>query len=149
MKTFFRKAFVICLFLAITLTIIEIAVADPIEEYETTATIQETEENILIDSYITVLDPINWSPVAKISDCLLTMFDGKSTTIWFEDSSESATAWKWNFGDGKTSNEQNPEHTYSYTGNYVVTLTVYNEWGKDSTTRIISAIGQSVPQAAA
>ena len=30
----------------------------------------------------------------------------------------------WNFGDGNTSNIQNPQHTYNSNGNYVVTLTV-------------------------
>jgi PKD repeat protein len=30
--------------------------------------------------------------------------------------------WEWNFGDGNTSTEQNPTHTYPNTGNYIVTL---------------------------
>jgi hypothetical protein len=32
--------------------------------------------------------------------------------------------YSWNFGDGNTSNLQNPQHTYNTNGNYVVTLTV-------------------------
>lgn len=32
----------------------------------------------------------------------------------------------WDFGDGNTSNEENPEHTYSEAGTYTVTLTVKN-----------------------
>ena len=32
--------------------------------------------------------------------------------------------YSWNFGDGNTSNIQNPQHTYNSNGNYVVTLTV-------------------------
>jgi hypothetical protein len=32
--------------------------------------------------------------------------------------------YSWNFGDGNTSNNQNPQHTYNSNGNYVVTLTV-------------------------
>ncbi|RIW18121.1 PKD domain-containing protein, partial [Algoriphagus lacus] len=32
--------------------------------------------------------------------------------------------WSWNFGDGSTSNLQNPTHTYAAAGSYEVTLTV-------------------------
>ena len=34
--------------------------------------------------------------------------------------------WSWNFGDGNTSNEQNPQHTYNAAGIYTVTLQVFN-----------------------
>ena len=33
-------------------------------------------------------------------------------------------SWLWDFGDGKTSTEQNPEHRYTKFGVYSVTLTV-------------------------
>jgi PKD repeat protein len=36
------------------------------------------------------------------------------------------TSRSWDFGDGKTSNEINPTHTYAEPGNYSVTLTVTN-----------------------
>ncbi|QQL50898.1 PKD-like domain-containing protein [Mucilaginibacter ginkgonis] len=35
-------------------------------------------------------------------------------------------SWKWNFGDGSTSTQRNPEHTYADTGLYKVTLTASN-----------------------
>ena len=34
------------------------------------------------------------------------------------------TSWHWSFGDGNSSDDQNPLHTYSEAGNYTVTLTV-------------------------
>lgn len=37
-----------------------------------------------------------------------------------------ATSWHWNFGDGATSNERNPSHTYMASGYYDVNLTVSN-----------------------
>jgi PKD repeat protein len=43
-----------------------------------------------------------------------------------------ANGWKWDFGDGQTSNNQNPEHTYRDTGIYKVTLTA-TKGGCDST----------------
>lgn len=39
-------------------------------------------------------------------------------------SSESATAWSWNFGDGSNSTLQNPSHTYSTTGSFDVSLNI-------------------------
>lgn len=35
----------------------------------------------------------------------------------------NVTSWEWDFGDGNTSRAENPNHTYSSTGTYVVTLT--------------------------
>ena len=38
--------------------------------------------------------------------------------------------WFWEFGDGETSSEQNPIHTYAAPGDYDVTLTVFDELGQ-------------------
>jgi|YNPMSStandDraft_1061717.scaffolds.fasta_scaffold00167_21 hypothetical protein len=42
--------------------------------------------------------------------------------------------YTWYFGDGNTSNEQNPTHIYSQPGTYKVRLIVRNEIGTDSAT---------------
>ncbi len=53
-------------------------------------------------------------------------------TVQFTDTSTgSPTAWAWTFGDGGTSSEQNPQHTYTAPGLYTVTLTATNEYGSD------------------
>ena len=39
------------------------------------------------------------------------------------------TSWFWEFGDGETSDEQNPAHLYQDPGNHEVTLTVVDERG--------------------
>ncbi|POY36775.1 hypothetical protein C3K47_10490 [Solitalea longa] len=39
--------------------------------------------------------------------------------------STGATSFKWDFGDGKTSNEAAPKHKYAQPGKYTVTLTAY------------------------
>lgn len=48
------------------------------------------------------------------------------TTVAFQDSSQGADTWLWEFGDGSTDNVQNPTHTYATQGNYTVTLIVSN-----------------------
>ncbi|MFA5212511.1 MAG: PKD domain-containing protein, partial [Methanoregula sp.] len=44
------------------------------------------------------------------------------------------TNWAWDFGDGTTSTEQNPVHTYSI-GTYSINLTATNGDGSNSTTK--------------
>jgi acetyl esterase/lipase len=49
-----------------------------------------------------------------------------SLEVNFTDQSSGATGWKWNFGDGGSSNEQNPVHLYSSAGIYTVNLYIRN-----------------------
>src|SRR5208283_5212282 len=56
-----------------------------------------------------------------------------SVNIMFSDTSDaSPTRWYWDFGDGTNSTLQNPTHTYQKSGNYTVTLTVWNDMGSDT-----------------
>ena len=50
-------------------------------------------------------------------------------------SSNSPDSWFWDFGDGDSSTEQNPTHTYDAIGTYTVSLTVTNSYGSDTKTR--------------
>lgn len=47
-------------------------------------------------------------------------------TVNFQNQSTGADTYKWYFGDGDSSIEQNPTHTYRDTGRYTVTLISYN-----------------------
>lgn len=54
-------------------------------------------------------------------------------TVTFHDMSRgSPTSRLWDFGDGSTSTEANPVHTYTGAGKYTVTLTVANDAGSDT-----------------
>lgn len=44
--------------------------------------------------------------------------------VFFTDQSTTPDTWLWSFGDGSTSTLQNPVHTYTSTGIFLVTLTV-------------------------
>lgn len=50
--------------------------------------------------------------------------DIDSLNAQFSDSSIAAVSWHWDFGDGDTSNQQNPAHSYQNYGVYWVCLTV-------------------------
>lgn len=59
-----------------------------------------------------------------------------SLTVQFTDQSQNTpTSWKWEFGDGTNSTLQNPSHTYSTAGNYDVTLTATNANGATPVTK--------------
>ncbi|MCB9448084.1 MAG: PKD domain-containing protein [Flavobacteriales bacterium] len=52
--------------------------------------------------------------------CLTAKFHDVSDAGW----GSTITAWSWDFGDGTTSSDQNPEHLYGAGGTYTVCLTV-------------------------
>lgn len=72
--------------------------------------------------------PELWSDFtsAKVSDCL-------PVTYQFEDKSTACestiTDWFWEFGDGSTSTDQNPQHPFQNDGQYIVKLTVFDNFG--------------------
>jgi len=64
--------------------------------------------------------------------------EGRDDTIYFYDkSSGNPILWEWNFGDGTTSNLQNPIHHYSLPETYMVTLKVTNIAGTSQITELI------------
>lgn len=58
---------------------------------------------------------------SSVDVCLVTFTDTSTGDLLYD--------WKWDFGDGSVSIEQNPVHGYSEAGTYTVTLTVSNECG--------------------
>ena len=50
------------------------------------------------------------------------------------DSDGTIVSWFWDFGDGETSTEQNPEHRYVKFDNYSVTLTITDDRGVSNST---------------
>ncbi|WP_157953731.1 PKD domain-containing protein [Oceanimonas marisflavi] len=75
--------------------------------------------------------PDNTPPTANFSYAtseLTAHFTDQST-----DSDGSITAWLWEFGDGNTSTEQNPGHTYGSAGPHTVQLTVTDNDGETDT----------------
>jgi PKD repeat protein len=59
------------------------------------------------------------------------------TISCYDRSSGDITSWYWEFGDGGTSTERNPSHTYYRPGTYTVRLTVRGPGGSDWATQTI------------
>ena len=65
----------------------------------------------------------------------------------FTNTSTGSTSWLWKFGDGNTSNQQNPTHTYGTSGTFVVTLYAYNGSCIDSTSQTITLLTTGINSA--
>ena len=57
------------------------------------------------------------------------------TVVFTDTSTGPATSWFWDFGDGNSSDQTSPTHTYTETGVYSVSLTVSNSSGSDVITK--------------
>ncbi len=69
-------------------------------------------------------------------------------TVSFTDNSTGGpTSWLWDFGDGSTSTDQNPTHTYETPGNYTVSLTISNGVDSDTETKENYISVGAVPEA--
>jgi len=77
------------------------------------------------------------SPLSPFANFSASPVEGKAPlTIAFTDKSiRSPTKWKWTFGDGASSTQQNPTHKYSKVGRYTVTLTATNDKGSNTATK--------------
>jgi PKD repeat protein len=64
------------------------------------------------------------------------VIDGR--TVYFEDRSQRAEQWSWDFGDGAGSTLTDPVHTYAADGTRVVTLQASNGCGTASISHVLS-----------
>ena len=73
------------------------------------------------------------------------------TEVEFDDNSQGASLWDYNFGDNETSILQNPIHNYPDTGTFLITQIVFNQFGCQDTaqqTVVINAINTAfIPNA--
>lgn len=87
--------------------------------------------------------PGNNPPVAGFDshcDHLACQFTDGST-----DSDGSVTGWAWRFGDGATSSERAPDHSYAEAGTYTVTLSVTDDEGASSESSTQVTVPASTP----
>lgn len=87
------------------------------------------------------------APVAGVEVVSSTVLIGEE--VQFTSTSVDATTYAWDFGDGTTSEEADPLHTYDVPGMYVVTLTVSNgTCSSTATVEMTVEVNTSVAEAA-
>jgi PKD repeat protein len=67
-------------------------------------------------------------------------FTATELTVSFSNTSSNATSYTWTFGDGNSSTEENPSHTYAAPGTYTVVLTANNDEGSATTNSSVSVM---------
>jgi len=104
-------------------------------DYPLTFTATDGEFSTTIRYHLTVTDPAN-TPTALFSAD--TTSGRAPLTVLFIDESvskDTISGWFWDFGDGSTSSEQIPSHTYDTAGLYSISLTVVERDGDQHSIR--------------
>jgi len=85
----------------------------------------------------------SWAVTYDVCSPPIADFSGAPTSgdkpleVTFTDASTSIIeTWSWDFGDGDTSSDQNPSHTYAVGGDFTVILTVTGPGGQDTETKV-------------
>jgi len=108
-----------------------------------TVSVIDTATNTVTDTIDVGSSPVAFGQfIATLSPGPFTNFSAKPTegkaplNVKFTDTSKGTpTKWKWEFGDGATSTQQNPTHKYSKVGSYTVELTATNAKGSNTLTK--------------
>ncbi|MDG1477133.1 MAG: GEVED domain-containing protein [Vicingaceae bacterium] len=85
-----------------------------------------------MEDYTIVITANPNPPIAAFSTSDTLSCDGN--VCFTDESLNSPTSWLWYFGDGTTSFQQNPCHSYAADGTYTVSLIATNANGSDSDT---------------
>ncbi|MGH3762477.1 ThuA domain-containing protein [Actinophytocola sp.] len=80
-------------------------------------------------------------PPTPLPDASSVAVQNKPLTYQFNGSRAGGVAYDWDFGDGKTSTEANPRHTYTRVGPFTARLTVTYANGETATIRTAVNVG--------
>ena len=64
--------------------------------------------------------------------------------VSFDNISTNATSYQWNFGDGNTSTDFEPNHAYNIAGTYTITLVASNNCGDNTVSQSVTVIDLSL-----
>ena len=105
------------------------------------AILQNIATHIVMDSLVL------WNIGQNTNNTPISYFNYFDTllTVHFVDSSTNALSYLWDFGDGDTSSQTNPIHTYSTPGNYTVRLIIQSSCGSDTFLANISVYANNSP----
>ncbi len=82
----------------------------------------------------TATGTVNFSPKAAFSPLSSVIKTGDTLNFTNNSTGTAPLSYEWNFGDGGTSTQANPSHTYTAAGSYTVSLKVTNAYGSETVT---------------
>lgn len=89
------------------------------------------------------------APNAPVANFSWSQASSSLAVAFTDTSTNSPAAWSWDFGDGASSTERNPSHTYVSLGNYTVKLTASNSGGSNTATKAVTVSPAAQTQLAA
>jgi PKD repeat protein len=118
-----------------------------------TAVLTVTDNSGLSDTEsvtITAIEPSSNQPPVAVAEADITSGPAPLNVNFFGQNSSdpdgSIVSYSWNFGDGNTSSQTNPSHTYNNVGNYTATLNVTDNNGATNSRSLgINVQSQSPP----
>ena len=77
-------------------------------------------------------------PAAQAQPVAAFNFNFSGTAVLFNNNSMNGDSYLWEFGNDSTSTEESPVYVYEEDGDYTVTLTVSNECGSSTISKLVS-----------
>lgn len=71
-------------------------------------------------------------------------YEADGLTVKFINASQNADTYAWEFGDGESSTEKDPTHTYAGYGTYTVKLTAKGEGGENTISQDVELAAKSI-----
>ncbi len=125
--------------------------SSPSHRYSTkgpmTVTLTVTDNEGAFASISQTINVLNLDPVAGFthSPSPVTTVDIVQFTDTSLDEDGNVVAWSWDFGDGSSTNLQNPTHNFASPGVYMVTLTVSDNEGGIHSVSLTIEVAQGFP----
>jgi len=97
-------------------------------EFEVSLTINGADSTCYdVFTQIVIVEEVQWGCQAAFG--YWPDWENPTSILFFDMSNFQPGTWYWEFGDGESSNEQNPMHEYAAAGEYEVSLTIVSEDG--------------------
>lgn len=102
--------------------------------------------DVVTDNSLFQIQPASLSKNSLCDTCTLPYpsadfsYSVNGLTVTFNNLSQNSNSWTWDFGDGNTSTQQNPTHTYASYGDYTVCLYAHNDCYTDYICQTVSVL---------
>ena len=110
----------------------------PGETYHVRIAVADAGDHIFDSGVFLGIESMGGDSLLPVEPAFLMAPQPGTRKVDFDNNTFWATEWHWDFGDGFTSDERFPEHTYTADGTYTVALTARNWCSEETTTQNVS-----------